>query len=97
MSHPWTNKLPHNSQDKPDKTSGETWPNKNLRVLVLFSCTFAERAYTGFMGRCCDGEADEDVDRFDELLAWFDAWTGGVDDPEFVTRLIEWNAIIDAM
>jgi hypothetical protein len=47
--------------------------------------------------RGCDGEADEDVDRFDELLAWFDAWTGGVDDPEFVTRLIEWNAIIDAM
>jgi hypothetical protein len=47
--------------------------------------------------RGCDGEADEDVDRFDELLAWFDAWTGGVDDPEFVTRLIEWNALIDAM
>ena len=47
--------------------------------------------------RGCDGEADEDVDRFDELLAWFDAWTGGVEDPEFVTRYAEWNAIIDAM
>ena len=57
------------------------------------------RVYRGqeHHARVCDGEADEDVDRFDELLAWFDAWTGGVDDPEFVTRLIEWNALIDAM
>ena len=42
-------------------------------------------------------KVDEDVDRFDELLAWFDAWTGGAEHPEFVARLVEWNALIDAM
>ena len=35
--------------------------------------------------------------RFNELLAWFDSWTGGVEDPEFVARHAEWNALIDAM
>ena len=65
--------------------------------MTIYVARSANMLHDGFMSRGCDGEADEDVDRFDELLAWFDAWTGGVDDPEFVTRLIEWNAIIDAM
>ena len=59
---------------------------------------FAEHAYTGFMSRGWrDERSGREMDRFDELLAWFDAWTGGVEDPEFVTRYAEWNALIDAM
>ena len=68
------------------------------RGVISRSCALARLVhYRLASSRGCDGEADEDVDRFDELLAWFDAWTGGVEDPEFVTRYAEWNAIIDAM